>query len=223
MTSVALVVMTDGRRECIERSIPAALDNLKGHPITRRLICDDSGDLDYLAWLTENFPTFDLVTAWDRTGCAEAVRRAWMHAAACGDEQWVFWLEDDFIVERPVDLAAMAEVLTVEPQLSQMVLLRQAWFGNEVEAGGLIETDPSAYTDRCTAGHDWLEHRLGHWMNPHLVARSFLVDHEWPTGAWSEAAFSRQMRDEGRSSGFWGARGDAPLVTHVGERRGTGY
>ncbi|QXC59334.1 glycosyltransferase [Aquihabitans sp. G128] len=222
MTAAALVVMTDGRRECIERSVPAALENLKGLDVGPLVICDDSGVPEYRAWLAETFPAATLVTSPDRTGYAEAVRRAWA-AALDADTPWVFWLEDDFIVERPVDLAAMAEVLTSQPHLTQLVLKRQPWWGNEVAAGGIIECNPEAFRDRSDGTHQWVEHTEGHWSNPHLVAREFLATHEWPTGAWSESRFGAEVLVGGRASAFWGHSSDAPLVEHVGERRGTGY
>lgn len=222
MTAAALVVMTDGRSDCIERSIPAALANLKGLDLAPLIISDDSGDRSYQAWLAETFPTATVLTTAERTGFAPAVRRAWA-AAVATSAPWVFWLEDDFIVERPVDLAAIADVLAAHPHLTQMVLKRQPWWGNEVAVGGIIECDPGAYTDHDDGTHQWLEHTLGHWSNPHLVAREFLAAHRWPTGAWSESRFGQEVLVGGRASAFWGRRGDEPLVTHVGERRGTGY
>lgn len=222
MTSVALIVLTDGRQECIERSIPAALENLVGLPIARKVICDDSGDREYGSWLAAAFPDFDIVASGQRSGYAAAVRRAWSQALS-GDEPWVFWLEDDFITERPVDLSAIASVMDANPQLTQMVLMRQPWYGNEVAAGGIIQCCPEEFTDRYTDGYPWVEHTRGYWSNPHLVRREFLAQHEWPTGSWSESKFSRQVIRGGKTSGYWGARTDAPLVTHVGERRGTGY
>lgn len=218
---VSVVVLTDGRRDCIARTIPAAVANLKGLPVERRVICDDSADKEYHAWLRLQFPDWQLVTAQKRSGFAGAVRRAWNTALGQG-QPWVFWLEDDMVIEQPVDLAACAAVLTANPVLSQMVLRRQPWFDPEIAAGGIIEMHPDRYVDREQDGHRWVEHSLGHWTNPHLVSRRFLADHVWPDRSGSERAFSALVMKTYRSA-FWGARTDPPTVTHVGERTGTGY
>lgn len=221
--SVALVVPTNGRRDCIDQSIDLAYAKLAGLSITRLVISDDSGCSKYQAWLAQRWPNAELVTTPAPTGFAPAMRRA-QHAAIDGPEPWVFWLEDDFLIPEPVDLDAMADVLTAHPHLTQMVLKRQAWYGNEVAAGGIVEVDPAAYLEVTDdAGNVWLEHQLGHWLNPHLVARSFLAEHRWPTGAWSESRFGRQVLTGDRRSAFWGARTDPPRTIHIGERSGFGY
>ena len=50
---LTLVVMTDGRRNCLTRSIES-MTNLSG-PISVRMIHDDSGDVDYTEWLWDTF------------------------------------------------------------------------------------------------------------------------------------------------------------------------
>lgn len=222
MGGAVLVVITDGRRECIDRSVPAAWENLKGLDIVRTVICDDSGDVDYQAWLRWRFPTVDVVCGTRRGGFAKAVRRGWDQALGSG-QPWVFWLEDDFVIPEPVDLAAMADVMTANPHLTQMMLRRQAWFPSEMEAGGFVERHPEAYADCSDGSNDWLEHQLGYWTNPHLVSRRFLAEHTWPDGAGSEARFGRQTIKGELRSGIWGNRSDPPKVIHGGERSGTGY
>lgn len=218
----ALVVITDGRRDCIERSVPAALENLKGLDVVRTIICDDSGDIEYRAWLQWRFPDAEIHHGRRRGGFAKAVRRGWDLAIGTG-LPWVFWLEDDFIIDQPIDLAAMADVMTSHPHLTQIVLRRQPWFPKEIKAGGIIEMNPGAYTDHADGEVQWVEHQLGHWTNPHLVSRRFLTEHTWPDCPDSEAKFSRQVMTGERRSAFWGARTDPPTVEHVGERHGTGY
>src|SRR5690348_1760716 len=62
---IALLVITDGRRDCIQQTIPSALASLQG-PITRRVIYDDSGDETHRRWLRNMFPSFDLI--WHQDG-----------------------------------------------------------------------------------------------------------------------------------------------------------
>lgn len=222
---IVLLVITDGRRDCIAKTIPSALDNLQG-PITRRVLYDDSGDPDHCAWLEATFPSFDLIWHPDgRQGFGGAIRTAWFQLAH-GPQQYVFHLEDDFTFNRPVDLTAMADVLDHRPELVQLALRRQPWNDHERLAGGIVEQHPDAYKDRHDAsGHHWLAHRLFFTTNPSLYRRA-LCSTPWPDGADSEGRFTHQLlqADESARFAFWGDRDSGEAVEHIGrERVGTGY
>lgn len=82
---------------------------------------------------------------------------------------------------------------------------------------------PGEYEDRTDGTHHWLEHRLFFTTNPSLYRRS-LADRRWPDAPDSERKFTDQLRADGRSFAFWGARHDGTWVTHIGDQRvGTGY
>lgn len=220
---IALVVMTDGRREYIARTIPSALEQLRG-PITRRIIHDDSGDPTYRAWLRSEFPSFEIVETPGRSGFSGAYASAWSFLAEHVLEPWIFSTEDDFTFNRPVDLAAMARVLEANPHVVQLALRRQAWNETERFAGGVVEASPDAYVDVEDGDDRWLEHRLFFTTNPALYRRA-LVDGGWPDGKHSEGLFThRVLRDPVARFGYWGPRTDPPWVEHIGvERKGTAY
>lgn len=217
------VVTTDGRRDCIEQTIPSLLQHV-GLDGTK-LIVDDSGDAGYRAWLRKTFEPleFEVIDHGRRRGQDVAVQ---LTAELIRDHEdpseWVFWCEDDFLFERPVDLAAMVKVLERRPHLLQMALLRQPWFRGEVRAGGIIERDPDAY-ERCGEGEaEWLEHRLWFTLNPHVCRREMCsrsrlhgTNHEW--------RFSRALcEDPSVRFGIWGD--GTPWIRHIGEHRnGHGY
>lgn len=219
--AVTLVVLTHGRRDCISKTIPAALANLQGLPVTHIIVSDDSGDVEYGCWLRRWVPGAEVISSSKSTGFAGNVRRAWDAALGTGTP-WIFWLEDDFEILQPIPLDSMSGVMLAHPHLTQMLLKRQPWFPNEVEAGDLIAVHPDAEQAEWDGLH-WVEHAKGHWTNPHLVRREFLAEHTWPTGGGSEAVFGRQVMRGGRKSAFWGKIGDPPLVNHMGERTGHGY
>lgn len=221
---VLLLVMTDGRRECIAQTIPSARENLFGK-ITRCIIFDDSGDEHYRAWLRKNFPEYEV--AWHpagRQGFGGAIRAAWSYVGV-GPEPYVFHLEDDFVFNRPVSLEPMIESLEYQPHLSQLAFRRQPWNNEERAAGGVVEQHPDAYRDAgCCPEHQWLEHRLFFTTNPSLYRRSLTLA-GWPDVEHSEGAFSHQLLDDpDLRFGFWGGRASGEWVTHIGrERVGTGY
>lgn len=231
---ILLLVITDGRRDCVERAIPSAQENLRG-PITRRVIYDDSGDEDYRQWLLQRFPAFEVVHhPHGRQGFGGAIRTAWRHIGLC-HERYVFHLEDDFTFNRPIDLQAMMLVLENEPNLVQLALRRQPWNDAERDSGGIIEQHPDAYLEVKAWGHPrairevqtdwaWLEHRQFFTTNPSLYRRA-LCARGWPDGAQSEGHFTHQLlEDPELRFGFWGARDSGEWVTHIGDvRAGTGY
>lgn len=225
MSTVTLLVMTDGRRHCIEQSVPAALSQLDGD-IANILIHDDSGDPDYRAWLAQQFPAADI--AWHpagRQGFGAAIRNAWRHVQS-RRSPFVFHLEDDFILRRRVDLEAMMRVLDASPNLVQLALRRQPWNDAERAAGGIVEQHPDAYEDMVmgdTPDH-WLTHRLFFTTNPSLY-RKTLTQTEWPLGGNSEGHYSHKLLEDPEIRfGFWGSRDSGEWVEHIGHARaGVGY
>ena len=218
---VAVMILTHGRRDCIAQTIPSAQKNLRGAPIVRWVICDDSGDIEYQAWLRLNFPECELVTG-PPGGFSGNVRRMWDAALGTGQE-WIFWLEDDFTFNAPVPLQEMMLTLHEDPDLCQIMLKRQPWFEPELEAGGFMERHPDRYTEVRRGDRVWMEHQEGYFTNPHLTRRSFMARHEWPRGDGSEAKFGRSVITGPRRSAVWGRLRDEPAVHHFGERNGTGY
>lgn len=223
--SIVLLVMTDGRRDCIEQTIASARENLAGD-ITRKVIHDDSGEPAYRLWLGAWFGDFEIVSTGQRSGFGGAIRSAWRHLRTFpGAERHVFHLEDDFTFNRTVDIDAMAELLDTLPHLAQIALRRQPWNHSEKKAGGVVEQHPGDYTEQTSSarGWSWLEHRRFFTTNPSLY-RVSLLDYGWPEGTHSEGHFTQRLLDNGLSFAYWGARDSGEWVHHIGkERLGVGY
>lgn len=224
---IVLAVTTDGRRDLtghpiIEATVACALEQLKG-PIDRKIISDDSGDPEYLDWLRSHFGPlgFQIAGTRHRRGYCDAIADLWQIIGAA-DQRYVFWLEDDFHLNRPVDLVEMADTLDAHTEIAQLVLRRQPWFPHEVAAGGIIEAKPDSFTDRT--GPDRVEHRE-HWsLNPTLFRTKLCRDQPWPKGPWCESKLGQQvLADPDARLAYWGPSTDDPWVTHTGIRAGTGY
>lgn len=219
-----LLVITDGRRDCLAQSMPAFQLSVDQTLIERRLIIDDSGDPAYGEWIDEAFE-FDVRISHDtRKGYAAAIRTAW---DALFQAEYVFHLEDDFMLTRHVPLLSMMEVLAGRPHFAQMALRRQAWGPDEVMAGGYLNQDPYAYTD-CweTERPDrrWLEHRKFFTTNPSVYPQ-WVHRRGWPQVPQSEDAFSAQLFNCPQvACGVWGHRHEPPWAIHIGHARvGNGY
>lgn len=222
---ITLVVITDGRWDCITQTIPSALTNLQG-PITRRIIYDDSGDALNRSNLHEAFPTFTIAHSPEgRRGFGGAIRFMWQYLAAWDTNPYVFWLEDDFLFNRTVKLEAMMSVLNKRPHLMQLALRRQPWNDQEKQAGGIVEMNPESYVDCHDGIYDWLEHSNFFTTNPSLFPRK-LCEKGWPPDPHSEGRFGALIREADPEArfGYWGARDSGEWVEHIGRQRvGTGY
>jgi hypothetical protein len=222
--SVVLAVFTDGRDDLLARTLDSAAENLHGD-ITRGIVFDDTGDPDHAEKLHRQLkPNWTVRGAMSRRGFGGNIRAAWAHLATL-PERWVFHLEDDFTLNRPVHLAHLTRVLDERPYLAQMALLRQPWNPQEQAAGGIVEQHPDDYVevvDGTTAA--WLEHRRFFTTNPCLYRRE-LCERGWPEVDQSEGHFSIDLfSDPAVRCGFWGRRTDTPAVHHIGrDRVGVGY
>lgn len=214
---IALVVLTTGTRDTLEPTVASAQANLQG-PIGRRLMVLD-GPRPRRAELQRRYPDWDVVAARGAGTYPKAVTAAIEHAIGSG-QPWIFWLEDDFTFDRPVDLTAM-QAIVERDDLAQLSLKRQPWYQPEVKAGGIIEANAYAFTQR----KGYVEHRAYWSMNPMLTRRSTLAAHHWPQGRDSELRFGRAVfSDRDARAGILGAIEDPPRVHHIGtEQAGSGY
>lgn len=210
---VVIVCLTNGARDTLAPTLASAEEMLAG-PIGRRIIANDSGrPLDFDGW--------DDVPIGRRSGYTRATKAALELSMGSG-QPWVFFLEDDFTFNEPIDLAEMQAIMASEPRLIQLSLKRQPWYDYELEAGGIIEAKPQAFEQR----DGFVAHRDYWAQNPMLCRRSFLAEHEWPLQSGSERAFAKHIFRQHPSyiAGIYGRIEDPPRCTHIGtERAGVGY
>lgn len=223
---ITLLVMTDGRSMFLEPTLKAVdeQNKLLG-PVTRKLIHDDSGDVTFARWLQEKYGhEYEIYSTGRRSGFGGAIISAWKQLQN-DDNEWVFHLEDDFVIQEVLPLSEMMTVMDQNPHLVQMALRRQAWNEQEKAAGGIVEQDPDSYTERDNGIHRWLEHRKFFTANPSLYRKSLTQEHPWPTGIHSEGRYGIELFSNGiHKSGYWGPKASAPKVLHIGEfRNGDGY
>ena len=138
---------------------------------------------------------------------------------------WIFHLEEDFLIQEDVNLNDMIEVMINHPYLSQMVLLRQPLRGRELQKGGIIASHPERYEDKTNGTHFWVEHRISFSCNPSLYRKSLINTHPWPNTTQSERVYGKKLKqDPDLRFAYWGKKVDIPKVEHIGEiKTGFGY
>jgi len=167
-----------------------------------------------------------------RVGCCSGHARLWQAARRpeFSDIDWLFTVEDDIVLLRPLNLHHMAEVLQAEPTLEQLALVRCPW-GAEIEHGGYIRMFPYRYTRRethvggsCPA--HWISSTVDWASSPALMPASLPREIERPDDPGCETALGPRimaLRPEA-VSGYFGL--GEPWVAHLGMQRvegGFGY
>lgn len=218
---MTLVICLTNRRDTYVRN---ALTSLREHVTgySDLLVVDDSGDPQWRAELADD-AHIDVVPVADQpAGYTSAMRAIWNHAAGT----YLFLLEEDFTIDRPVNLAYLQHLLDSSPQLAQIALQRGPWYCNERRIGVLaaqrnrvdcIRRAEGRPLTTWTAHPTHVEHTAGITCNPSLWSPSAL-ETEWPDTHWSEEAMGNKLLERGLTSAWLGQEGDQH-VTHHGRHR----
>lgn len=216
---IFLLVMTDGRRQYIHKTLASAAKQLRG-PIEAKFIYDDSGDEANHGWLRTEFPDFHVIYQPTRQGFGGAIYSAWNRIKQY-DFDYIFHLEDDFLFNREIPLESMIKVLEYNPHLYQVALKRQPWNSEEIRAGGFMEMWPSEFQQR----DGWISHKLFFTSNPNIYRKSLIESRSYPNNIeGAERQFSIEIleSDPLAEFGFFGQKSDKPWVHHIGVQRSGG-
>lgn len=229
MTSIALLIITDGQPKCLDAAAKSISLMWRGQEPDTVTIIDDSGDPAHQAWVDKRFARWSarIIHHPIRLGFAAAIATGW---AAVAGADFVFHAEHDFVYDRPVPVPDMMRLLDWRPYLAQVSLMRQPVNDAEVVAGGVVASRPGEFTDLHDGDLRWMEQRSYFTTNPSLY-RGSLCDEGWPQVPQSEGRFSHHLLEHGFGNiagpevrfGVLGSSADPPAVTHIGQRQGTGY
>ncbi len=216
MNKISLVVITDGRQACIEKTIDV-FEHVVSYPFIEKLIINDSGDVRYHQFLINRFPKYKIVSHKNRRGLAGAVQSAW--ASVSTESDYVFHLEDDFIFNTSIDIDLMIDIMKENPYLVQMAMVRAPVNPPEQEAGGFVFQNLQDYTQK----NSWFEHQRLFTLNPCIYPKS-TVAIGWPDhGGESEFTSKVHAANKDFKFGFIGNIYDRSIVTHIGGRRSEGW
>lgn len=216
MTKVSLVVITDGRQDCIDRTI-ARLESIVSFPFYEKIIINDSADSRYHNYLQTRFPQFNIVSHETRRGLAGAVQSAW--SSVSSETEYIFHLEDDFLFNEEPKIDDMITILKNNSHLVQMALVRAPVNPPEEEVGGFVFQNLKDYHQR----DGYFEHGRLFTLNPCIYPVS-TVEIGWPDhGGESEFTSKVHSINSDLRFGFYGDIYDPPRVTHIGGRRSEGW
>lgn len=192
------------------------------YPWERRVIFSDWGwdnDEHVALMAIAREHGYEVIALEARVGYTKSMRELWKFLRQQVISEHVFLTEDDFLIDRDVDIEAMAKVLDQHSEIVQMALLRGPFYPAEMDPETILGHPRDAFTERRNGAGTWLEHRRFFTANPALMPRSIAL-WPWPKTLHSEAVFGRSLfrnRPESRAA-FWGS--GEPWVSHIGEVRG---
>lgn len=223
---IALLFMTDGRRHCAERTLAALHEVVGSSTFEASIVVDDACDASYAQWLDTAWPwTHHLPSGRSKRGFGGAIQAGWQAIRELDPGiQFVFHLEDDFVLLRSPRFRDMGRILESDGSIMQVALKRQPWNDVEIAAGGIVEVDPDGFEQHEADGCAWFEHRKFFTTNPSLYPRA-LIDCGWPSGDFSEGRFTANLLATPEAKfAYMGRKFDEPWVMHIGaERTGKGY
>lgn len=213
---VVVSVLTCPGRDTLEQTIASLDEQLEG-PVGRKIICVDAEEPDF-----DPFPGWETIPMGESRGYAHAMRRC-QHIEMGSGQPWVLHVEDDVLLNQPLDLREMQWVMEDNPDLAQVSLKRQPWHEEELEAGDMLGwRSPESFDVR----EGVVAHRSFWAATISLTRRRFLAEHPWPLEGDSERRFGNRLFRQNPQvhAGVLGGLEDLPRITHTGhERAGVGY
>lgn len=208
--SWTLLVLGHGRWDYLAQSVKS-IDDVVGLDFFSRRVLSLDGDFPPGAVSLPG--EWEVACTGRRAGLVANLQQGW---DALGDDEWVFHVEEDFLI-REAPLLAMRDVLRANPSVAQMVLERQPVNASEWANGGLLGADNiPTFEQWGNPGAWWREQRHLFSFNPGIYHSSIA------TKAGTETHVTQRLSAEGWSFGFWGAQGDAPRCEHIGVVGGMG-
>lgn len=195
-----LLVITDGRKDLLKRTLKSAEENLP--QFEKKIIINDCQDPSFRLYLNTLYD-YEVYHNYEKLGFCGAIQRGWDVLPVT---DYVFHLEEDFIFNEPVDIEKMKSIL--DGNICQVSLKRQKW-GDEIQ--GFIEDNPQDYEQM----DGYVRHRNFFTTNPSLYKYD-LTKLGFPQTKRSEFEFSKKVFNLGFYSAILGDKFDPPRVEHIG-------
>jgi hypothetical protein len=180
------------------------------------ILIDDNPEnrnLDLLEDIKRKFKINKMILNGSRLGIEGSVQEAWRNVPDKCDFIW--HQENDFTYNEEIDLSVFIKVLS-NRHIFQVALLRQAWYENEIEKGGIFKANHSIFRNANYKGVDLVLHRGFFTHNPSLYRKS-IINSEFPN--YNEYSFVKHLlsNDSNGWCSYYGKTSDGPRVTHIGE------
>lgn len=218
---IDLLITTNGRKQYIVPTVDS-WKNFINSNVNKKMIIDDSGNQEYRQWLKETFPDFEIIGLGEKNMGFSYLLKTWTTSLEF-ESEYMLILEDDFLLLEDIDLQNILKVLDTNTNLLEMTLKRQAWSGEEIAAGGMIER---IYKEEKFIQHDgWFTQKEFFTTNPSFIninrLREYAKQIYQPDELISEGEFGSRIFKNNPDvlCAFWGNVFDPYKVEHIGHIR----
>lgn len=232
MANVCWFILGNGRRGYLERTIASWEANLI-EDTKYKIIFDDSGDSHYVEWLKYSFGNrFTIVPISDKPVGQPAAIDFIFNYIKTLDVDYILQVEEDWMLNRPLSISNICEVLDLNTNILQMRIPRVVWYAPyhtlDIDAGSILLHHinmPDSLTNFKSDGRNsWYEWRgdFFFWShNPNIFSKAIIEDkyilepvddHEMSFGS------SLANKYPNAYSGFWATNPYDAYVNHIGIR-----
>jgi hypothetical protein len=216
--NLTLAILTDGRRERIEKCYQSWIDNLDISLFKHKIIFDSSGDPNYSSYLKQTYD-MNVVSFESKLNLPNAFGKMFTYLSKI-DSTYTFFLEDDFYIPNPIDIYRLLDILK-HADLEQISLIRQPWYPKEFEFDGLMrKLQPELHlVEKRHGDWVWQEHNVSWTNNPSLINnRVFAIPYP-EEHLHCETNFARRIVGQWPHAklGYYGSYDDQPMVIHTGK------
>jgi hypothetical protein len=222
-----LLVFHDGRNDYLEQTLYTFFDQISFPEKPYKVLIDDmpeGRDVAFLDKIAARFAFDEVILNETNLGSFGSIMRAWSSLPPTTEH--IFHLENDFVFAERVDVRDLVVVLE-EPSICNITLLRQPWYEDEREAGGLFKVCPEKFREAVVRGVPVCLHQDYFGHNPGLYRRSFARVIPDTSRLESGQILSHERiyrdlllaEDPSRQFAIFGRLSDRPRVFHIGQRR----
>jgi hypothetical protein len=216
-------ILGNGRSRFLERTILSWNANLIDTP-KHKIIFDDSGDSNYVQWLTDKFgEEFQVVPVSETcVGQNLAIDFIFKYLENL-DVDYFLEVEEDWMLMRPLSVSKVLSTTKNKQSLCQVRLPRTVWHESpssylDIDNGTLLNYYVSRYPYTQTKNLYEIESDSYFWShNPNLFNRKIFSTQYPKNGISSEYDFGIKLIEDGyKTFGYWATNPFDSYVTHIG-------
>jgi GR25 family glycosyltransferase involved in LPS biosynthesis len=222
----AMFIVGNGRKGYLERTIASWEANLVGQP-KAKIIFDDSGDHEYVAWLNKKYgKSYTVVPIPNAPAGHAKVMQFIFEYLKSLPISFFLQLEEDWMLFRPIDIQKIISVLKSNKHIIQMRIPRTIWHSEyhdlDIKAGSLLAHHIGMKNTKTRIKDGWYEWRGDYYFwshNPNVFHKDIL-QFDYDNVNRHEYEFGLKVFKGSHSNycGWWASNIYDGYVTHIGIR-----